>query len=180
MSVTERGTGDTPTPEKALDVYLNDHLAGATAGTELVRRMAREHRATEYGANLVRLAAEITQDRRSLLRLLADLEMPVKHYKVYGAWLGEKVARVKPNGRLLRRSGLTVLVELEAMRLGVQGKALLWRALLSASAQDPRLDPDRLRQLLQRAEQQIRTLDELHLRAATTLRSGRREVITQA
>ncbi|MEU1185694.1 hypothetical protein ABZ464_50425 [Streptomyces sp. NPDC005820] len=167
MSTTAQG----PERRRVLDIYLNDHLAGATAGTELARRMVREHHDPAYGEELRRLAAEIAQDRRSLLGILADLGMPVRHYKVYGAWLGEKAARLKPNGRLLRRSGLAVLVELEAMRLGVQGKALLWRALLSASAREPRLETERLRELLQRAEQQLRTVDELHLRAAAALLS---------
>ncbi|WP_409468726.1 hypothetical protein [Streptomyces sp. HC307] len=165
------GTGDGGTRQRRLDIYLNDHLAGATAGAELARRMVQEHGDSGYGDDLKTLAAEISQDRQALLRLLADLDVPVKHYMVYGAWLGEKIGRVKPNGRLLRRSGLTVLVELEALRLGVQGKALLWRALLSTAAQDSRLDSDRLEQLRQRAGQQIQTLDSLHDRAATALLS---------
>ncbi len=91
---------------------------------------------------------------------------------MYGAWLGEKASRAKPNGRLLRRSGLTLLVELETMRVGVQGKVLLWRALLSASEDEPRLEHDWLEQLLERAEQQLRMLDSLHARATTALLSA--------
>lgn len=157
------------TRQKRLVVYLNDHLAGATAGVELAHRMAREHRGSAYGGALEKLWAEIAEDRRSLLRLLADLGVPVRRYKVYGAWLGEKAGRVKPNGRLLRRSGLALLVELEALRMGAQGKASLWRGLLAAAAQDARLDADRLERLLQRAEQQIKTLDSLHAGAATAV-----------
>ncbi|WP_133917568.1 hypothetical protein [Streptomyces sp. NBC_00582] len=165
MSTTAQGQER----RKILDVYLNDHLAGATAGAELARRMVQEHGDSPYGDDLRRLATEIAQDRRSLLGVLADLGMPVRHYKVYGAWLGEKVARLKPNGRLVRRSGLTVLVELEALRVGVQGKAMVWRALQRAAAREPRLEPERLRELLERAEQQLRTVDELHHEAATAL-----------
>ncbi|WEO99969.1 hypothetical protein A6P39_041415 [Streptomyces sp. FXJ1.172] len=172
MRVRAQGSSGPPGRQKILDVYLNDHLAGATGGTELIRRMAVEHRDSAYGSELKALVAEISQDRRQLLRLLADLDVAVSHYKVYGAWLGEKIRRVKPNGRLLHRSGLTLLVELEAMRLGVQGKVLLWRALLSASAQEPRLDTDWLERLLHRAEQQLKTLDSLHARAATELLSA--------
>lgn len=174
MSVTAPVAGDDQARRRRLDIYLNDHLAGATAGVELTRRMVQEHGDSAYGDDLKNLAAEISQDRRALLRLFADLDVPVKRYKVYVAWLGEKIGRVKPNGRLLRRSRLTVLVELEALRLGVQGKTLLWRALLSLAAQDSRLDSDRLEQLLRRAEQQIETLDSLHDRAATTLLSPTR------
>ncbi|MGW0994263.1 hypothetical protein ACWD5V_13295 [Streptomyces sp. NPDC002523] len=134
--------------------------------------MVGEHRDSAFGSELKALAAEISHDRKRFLRLLEDLDITVRHYKVCGAWLGEKIGRVKPNGRLLRRSGLTMLIELEAMRLGVQGKVLLWRALLSASADDPRLNPDWLEQLLHRAEQQLRTLDSLHARATTALLSA--------
>lgn len=157
---------------KRLVIYLNDHLAGATAGVELARRTAEEHRASPFGGALENLRKEISQDRQALVRLLADLDVPVRHYKVYGAWLAEKAGRAKPNGRLVRRSGLSLLVELEAMRLGVQGKAALWRGLLAASAQDARLHADRLEELLRRAERQIETLDSLHGRAAPALLEG--------
>ncbi len=78
---------------------------------------------------------------------------------------------MKPNGRLLRRSGLSLLVELEALQLATQGKALLWRALLATSPRDARLDRGLLDQLLHRARQQSETLDSLHDRAAAGLLS---------
>jgi putative membrane protein len=169
MNTTARTSPDGPTRQKRLVIYLNDHLAGATAGVELARRMTREHHGSAYGEILESLRKEISQDRQDLVRLLADLDVPVRRYKTYGAWLGEKAARMKPNGRLLRRSGLALLIEIEALRLGAQGKASLWRGLLAASAQDSRLDADRLEELLRRAVRQIKTLDSLHARAATEL-----------
>ena len=169
MNTTARTSEDGPTRQKRLVIYLNDHLAGATAGVELARRTAQEHRGSAYGETLERLRKEIAQDRLALVRLLADLDVPVRRYKAYGAWLGEKAARMKPNGRLLRRTGLSLLVEIEALRLGAQGKASLWRGLLAASAQDSRLDADQLEELLRGAVQQVKTLDALHARAATAL-----------
>ncbi|MFF7933761.1 hypothetical protein [Streptomyces sp. NPDC007940] len=169
MNTTARAPLDGPTRQKRLVIYLNDHLAGATAGVELARRTAEEHRGSAYGEALEGLRKEISQDRLALVRLLADLDIPVRRYKWYGAWLGEKAARMKPNGRVLRRSGLALLIEIEALRLGAQGKASLWRGLLAASAQDSRLDADRLEELLRRAEHQINSLDSLHARAATEL-----------
>ncbi|MEU0407546.1 hypothetical protein ABZ307_06900 [Streptomyces griseorubiginosus] len=169
MNTTAQTSQDGRARQKRLVIYFNDHLAGATAGAELARRTAEEHRASPFGETLENLRKEIAQDRQALVRLLADLDVPVRHYKVYGAWLGEKAGRAKPNGRLVRRSGLALLIELEALRLGAQGKAALWRGLLAASAQDVRLDADRLEELLRRAERQIRTLDVLHSRAATAL-----------
>jgi hypothetical protein len=162
---------DAEAQQRMLGIYLNDHLAGATAGVELTRRMAQEHRDTPYADDLENLAKEITQDRLALVRILRDLDVPVQRYKLCGAWVSEKAARMKPNGRLLRRSGLSVVVELEALRLGVQGKALLWRALLATAAHDLRLDAGRLQELLERVDQQIRTLDSLHARATSALLS---------
>ncbi|MDN3023536.1 hypothetical protein [Streptomyces sp. S.PB5] len=169
MNTTARISEDGTARQKRLVIYLNDHLAGATAGVELARRTAQEHRRSPFGEALENLRKEISQDRQALVRLLGDLDVPVRRYKVYGAWLGEKAGRAKPNGRLVRRSGLSVLIELEALRLGAQGKAALWRGLLAASAQDTRLDADRLEELLRRAERQIKTLESLHSRAATAL-----------
>ncbi|MFJ3714361.1 hypothetical protein [Streptomyces sp. NPDC090057] len=168
MSETARSAHSGQTPQKLLDVYLTDHLAGAVAGVELAWRMAEEHAASPYGDDLKRLATEIAHDRDALLRLMAELGIPIKHYKLYAAWVGERIGRLKPNGRALRRSGLTVLIELEGMRLAVQGKALLWRALLFAATHDPRLNSDWLEELLERADQQITTLDSLHDRVAST------------
>ncbi|MHC3467760.1 hypothetical protein ACYF6T_03510 [Streptomyces sp. 7R007] len=160
-----------PARQKMLGVYLNDHLAGATAGAELAHRMVQEHGDSAYGERLRSLSTQIAQDRRALLRLMADLEVPARRSMRYGAWLGEKVGRLKPNGRLLRRSPLALLVELEAMRVGVTGKALLWRSLRAASAGDPRLDADRLQELAQRAERQVEAVDALHTEAASALLS---------
>ncbi|MFI1720684.1 hypothetical protein [Streptomyces sp. NPDC020489] len=174
MSEQGRDPRDGQSRQRKLGIYLNDHLAGATAGAALAERMAQEHRSSAYRADLENLAAEIARDRRALLRLLADLDVPARRYKQYGAWLVEKVGRLKPNGRLLRRSGLSLLLEVETLRLGVQAKASLWHTLLSASAQDSRLDADRLEQLLARAEQQIKTLDALHARALSPLLSAAR------
>jgi hypothetical protein len=57
-------------------IYLNDHLAGATAGTELAHRMARSHKDREEGSDLRGLAAEIGRDRAALLDMMASLGVP--------------------------------------------------------------------------------------------------------
>ncbi|MCC4318813.1 hypothetical protein [Streptomyces malaysiensis] len=159
----------TSTSPRMLGIYLNDHLAGATAGWELARRAAREHRQSPLGGELEDLAVQILEDRKALLAVMADLEVPVRRYKIYGGWLGEKAGRLKPNGRLRRRSGLSSVVELESLRIGVEGKALLWHSLLAAAGQDIRLDSDRLTELLNRAWRQRAALESLHDTAAATM-----------
>ncbi len=84
-----------------LGIYLNDHLAGATGGTELARRVAAAHQSGETGGTLRRLAMDVAADRAALLDLMAALEVPVRAYKVYAGLIGEKAGRLKPNGHLL-------------------------------------------------------------------------------
>ena len=109
------------TGPNVLGIYLNDHLAGATAGTELARRVAGSAQDREDHAVLRGFAAEVAQDRVALLNIMAMLGIPVRTYKVYAGWIGEKAGRLKFNGRLFTRSPLSRLEELELLRLGVEG-----------------------------------------------------------
>jgi hypothetical protein len=156
-------------PQGLLGIYLNDHLAGATGGMELARRMVGSHHDPAQRMTLQRLAAEISHDRRALLDLMAALGLPIRHYKLSAAWAAEKAARLKLNGRLLSRSPLSSLEELEMLRLGVEGKAAGWRTLRALADADSRLDRDRLDELMARARQQADLLEELRLRAAAQL-----------
>lgn len=149
-----------------LGIYLNDHLAGATAGTELAHRAARSHSDAGNSGTLRRLAAEVGQDRAALLDIMAALGIKVRRYKVGAAWVGEKAGRLKSNGRLFARSPLSDLEELEILRLGVEGKAAGWRTLRSLADTDTRLDPARLDQLISRARQQTDLLEDLRVSAA--------------
>lgn len=162
-SASATGTKTEPT---LIGIYLNDHLAGSTGGLELARRTAGAHRGTEAGTTLTRLAKEIEEDRDALLEIMAALEVPVRQYKVASAWVAEKVGRLKLNGRLLDRSPLSSLVELEALRLGVEGKACLWRTLLLVAKHEPRLDSSQLDSLLDRATLQLETVEAMRMEAS--------------
>jgi hypothetical protein len=144
-----------------LAIYLNDHLAGATGGVELARRIAHEHE----DAELTGLARDIEQDRDSLLRIMASLGVRPDQVKVAGGWLGEKLGRLKPNGRLFSRSPLSHVIELEAMRLGVDGKAAGWQTLRRLADHDDRLDRTQLDELLARARSQKDSLENARVRA---------------
>jgi hypothetical protein len=159
-------TGSSRRAEQGLlGIYLNDHLAGATGGAELARRVAAR-REGETGDVLLRLAADIAADRAALLEIMTTLGVPVRAYKVCAGWIGEKAGRLKLNGRLLSRSPLSSLEELELMRLGVTGKAAGWRTLRLLADTDPRLDRGRLDELIARADSQLGLLEDLRVRAA--------------
>jgi hypothetical protein len=146
-----------------LATYLNDHLAGASFGTSLARRIGGRDDA--YGPPVARIAGEIAEDRRSLEALMERLGVSQDHVKAVLAWMGEKAERLKLNGHLLRRSPLSRMEELELLSLGIEGKASLWRALL-ASLADPRVEAAELERLLARAESQRERVEALRLRAA--------------
>lgn len=149
-----------------LGIYLNDHLAGATAGAGLAQRMAASGHLPAAEGTLQRLAVEIAQDRAALLEFMTALGIPVRGYKVWAAWAGEKAGRLKPNGHLMTRSVLSNLEELELLRLGIEGKAAGWRTLRILADTDRRLDPARLDDLISRARRQADLVEELRVRAA--------------
>jgi len=165
----DRTAGTDRSPRTLLGIYHNDHLAGATAGVELVHRAAGACHGSTTGEALESLARDIADDRAALVQFMRGLDIPVRHYKVYAAWVGEKIGRLKLNGYLRGRSPPSTLVELEALRLGVDGKAAGWRTLRSLADQDPRLDHQHLDELLDRARHQSQLLEELRSRTATEI-----------
>jgi hypothetical protein len=134
-------------------VYLNDHLAGSTAIVELVRRAAREHEGTELGGFLVRLGADIAQDRQALRQVMDAAGARPDVLKILAAWTAEKVGRLKLNGRLTGRSPLSPFVELEAIEVGVYGKLLLWQVL--RDRRPPGAGAVDLDELIRRAQRQL-------------------------
>lgn len=168
----------TPSKEELLGTYLNDHLAGATAGAELIKRLSKAEAHRPEGESLRRLATEIAEDRQALLDIMAKLNIPVRQYKAWLGWTAEKLSRVKPNRHVFTRSPLSRVVELETMRLGVEGKTAGWRILRARAAVDARLDVGRLDELISRAERQLTELEQLRLQSATAAFGGDPEAVS--
>jgi len=155
-----------------LGIYLNDHLGGATMGVELFRRASGSAQGS-VKTQLQELTTQVERDRESLLTLMGTLGVPVRRYKVLGGWVLEKAGRIKANGRVLRRSPLSDLIELEGLVLGVQGKAAGFRALRRLADTDPRIEASNIDRLIERAEQQADTLEQLRIStAARVLTTG--------
>ena len=93
-----------------LAIYLNDHLAGATAGRELARRAVRSNRGSSHGFFLADLADQIDADRGSLLAIMRVLNVRVDRVKVVGGWGAEKLGRLKFDRQLLGYSPLSRIV----------------------------------------------------------------------
>ena len=141
-----------------LGIYLNDHLAGATAALALLDRMIEAEAGGERGPFLVRMRAEVEEDRDTLKATMTANGVRIQKPKLAVAWLAEKPGRLKFNGHLLRRSPLSPFVELEALAAGAAGKALLWRALRAQATSDTAAA--RFDALIERAERQHAELDE--------------------
>lgn len=158
--------------QSLLGIYLNDHLAGAVVGANLARRLAASEREWTWVDVLDRLAIELAEDRADLLDMMAALDVPVRHPKSWVAWSAERAGRLKLNGRIFVRSPLSRVLELEALRLGVEGNAAAWRTLRTRARTDDRLDAGRLDGLIKRARAQIDQLEELRSEAATGVFGG--------
>jgi hypothetical protein len=145
-------------------IYLNDHLAGATAGTELARRARGSNRGSELGEFLEGLAAEIEEDRNSLLEIMSELGVGTDPVKPRVAWAAEKLGRLKPNGQLRGYSPLSRHLELEGLHVGISGKLSLWQSLAATSAAElPGVD---VGALVARAERQLVALEPFRIAAA--------------
>lgn len=152
--------------EKFLRIYLQDHLAGSTAGLELARRTRKANEGTTYGDTLAHVAEEIAEDRQALEEIMNELGFGADRAKNVAMWAVEKAGRVKLNGQLTGYSPLSRVVELEGLVTGIGGKLAMWRALLDIAPSEPRLNRERLERLLERGEQQLRTVEGLHARAS--------------
>jgi hypothetical protein len=150
---------------KLLRIYLQDHLAGSTAGLELARRARAENEGTPYGEPLAKLADDVEADRRTLESLMDDLGFGADRAKNLALWAAEKAGRLKLNGQLRGYSPLSRQVELEGLITLVNGKLSMWRTLRDAVDSVPELDAGRLDRLIERAERQIETLHDLRSRA---------------
>jgi hypothetical protein len=151
-----------------LAIYLQDHHAAGVAGARVAKRaaLAIEHRADGH---LTRVASEISQDLIALEGFMRQLGVGPDRVKDTFSRIAERLGRSKLNGRLLRRSPLSDLLELETLVVGITGKQALWVSLREVlPAQTEELD-----QLLKRAAQQKRLVENARVEAAKrSLRTG--------
>jgi hypothetical protein len=151
----------------ALHIYLQDHLAGATFGLELVLRCRRNNEGTEFAEPLAKLTVEIAEDRRTLRRIMHDVGADVSRTKVAAGWTLEKIRRLKPNGGL-KYTALARVVELESLAIGIAGKRAMWHALDDVAASDDRFGHHGFPRLAERADDQLSRVEALRLDAART------------
>ncbi len=97
------GTGSTTRTKRSghdlLVIYLNDHLAGATGGVELARRVAGAHHGLEE-LEMLRLGVEGKATGWRTLRVLAETDKRLNPGR-----LDELIARARRQADLLEELG---------------------------------------------------------------------------
>jgi hypothetical protein len=146
-----------------LSAYLHAHVTAAAAGERLFEQAAKSWRDTAYAAELARLAAEVSEDKRALEDICARLHARMPAYKEVLAWAGGQLAALSPLNPVHSIHGAKGQLELESLISAVTGKLLLWKTLRVLSRDENRIDPGRIEQLSNRAADQIRTLETLLL-----------------
>jgi hypothetical protein len=152
--------------KERLGTYLQDHYAGSSAGIELFRRAAQQQSDPVARTELTAMIEEVGNDRATLQRFLAAVGKNPDPVKNAGAWVAEKLSRLKPNGELLHRSPLSDVVELEALRIAVEGKAAGWRVLRRLAEDEDLFDKSELDRLLSSVANQVDRLEKLRMAAA--------------
>jgi hypothetical protein len=178
--VSDASTKDGPRNLQLLAVYCNDHLAASVGGIELVKRMLGEHRGSGYEGPLRQLLDELRDENDSLETQMRAMGFPVRHYKQLALWAGEKISRVKLNGRLLSRSPLSDLVEFEFLASAVRGKRSGFETLREVAEVDARLDKAELDRLIEQANRQYDWLTHTRRDVATTVFGGRARAADEA
>lgn len=151
-------------PDRLLAIYLNDHLAGATLGVELARRLRSSNRGDgEFSEPLAKICAEIEEDYDTLIRLMGRLGVDRSPVKPALARVGERLGRLRLNGQLRGYSPLSRVLELEGLAGGIGLKLQLWNALEQNYGET--LDGFDFHALAERADNQGQRVEDLHLAA---------------
>lgn len=124
--------------DKPIAVYMNDHLGGAMLGADLAEQIEEMSKGTPLGDVMSRLAPQIEEDRQSLIDLMERMDISQNPVKQASSWVAEKAARVKFSGATPGgEAELGTFMALEALTLGVEGKASMWRVLQGLKADYP-------------------------------------------
>ena len=100
---------------KELEVYLQDHYAGAVGATELLEHLIRTHAGKPFERFFTKLHAEITSDHEQLRNVMTVLGFQESSVRDTGAWMAEKLARAKLGFSTGEAVGLCLVESLEIL-----------------------------------------------------------------
>jgi hypothetical protein len=146
-----------------LDIYLNDHLAGSVMAIEIAKRLSTETAGTELAQFMATFLVEVEADKRTLEGLMDAAGTARNPVKQAGAWLGEKLSRLKLEAS---EKDLANLISVETLCMGVQGKIYLWIALGKVAPVHGALSGMDFDALRTRAQDQLNGLERHRLQLA--------------
>jgi hypothetical protein len=117
----------------------------------------------------VSLGEEIEEDQQVLKLLLRSVGGKESKVRKAAAWLTEKVGEAKLEVDDSGNGQFRLLEALETLGLGIQGKRGLWRALSTASSQEPEIGKLDLARLERRAHDQFEKVESQRLLAARAI-----------
>jgi hypothetical protein len=144
---------------KAMDLYLNDHLAGAMLGSDLADQIKEHAEGSPLAQVMATISAQIEEDRQTLIDLMDRLGTPKNPVKQATTWVAEKASRVKFSGLTSGEPEQGTFMALESLRLGVEGKLCLWLVLKEVRDDYSELASVNLDELIERAVTQRDTLE---------------------
>lgn len=151
---------------ESLDVYLNDHLAGSAAAVELVERIRDNNEGTALATHMESLVVEIEEDRDTLSAVMKRLGVVRSKPKQVAGKVLESLSRLRLNEHVTGSEEVTLLMELETLSLGIEGKLSLWRSLTEVRASRPELAEFDMAALATRAVSQRAGVERFRLEAA--------------
>ena len=158
--------------DKPMDVYLNDHLGGAMLGSDLAEQIRDQTEGTPLGEVMTTIAAEIEEDRETLLELMERMGTSRNPVKQVTGWVAEKASRVKFSGATSGEPNQGLFMALESLRLGVAGKKGLWLVLQQVRGDYEALAGVDLERLIERASTQEETLERERVAAGVQALAG--------
>ncbi|QPK83654.1 NAD-dependent epimerase/dehydratase family protein [Corynebacterium qintianiae] len=150
-----------------LEDYLANHLTGARGAVERLDMMTLNYQDTPVFPQIARVAREIRADRDFLEYVARSFGFDPKPAQGAAAWVGERFGRLKPNGRVVERSPMALLLESELLRSAVAGKIGGWETLRD-NASHLGIAPEVFDELIDVARGQLALITEIHDYAAAT------------
>jgi hypothetical protein len=147
--------------------YLRDQHALGVTWRAVARRARDNNKGTALGAALAGVADAIAEDVRTFEGIMRALDVRPNPAKDVLAAAGERLGRLKRNGRWLSYSPLSRFLELEVLAMGIEGKKILWHTLGELAGLRERLPDTDFDELLARAARQRQTLEPFRREAGT-------------
>jgi hypothetical protein len=158
--------------EQPIHVYLNDHLAGATAGVDLAKQASERHDG-ELREFFAQLADEVSADYNTLTSLMDQMDAHASGAKEVLAKAGSEISDTKFSGESTDDPEFGTFITLETLSIGVEGKLCMWKALKVVADDYPELSSADIDTLIERAQSQRDKIEGKRLEVASTALSSK-------